>query len=145
MHNISFFNTILIILVCLLMLSACSSESTPDTETAIHSFQWNKEESYLVDYTIVEDAIYLRYLFCFENNTDSNVLIKYPGAKFSFFDLLGWMEYKSVFPGICENGETSFVVKSGEKKEIILIFKGGYTGGVVKENLKVSSIVLMQD
>ncbi len=100
------------------------------------SFYWLPEESFFVDYDIVDEkTIKFRYTICFVNNLDVDTTISL-SAKFDKKELAGWVVQTDGFMGCDENGELLYKeIKQGEKEFVTVTFEGKYLGGEVNENL----------
>ena len=133
---------LLIIIISIFVQCAPISSSEPNEEFGGN--RWIEEESGFLDYTIVDETIQFRYLFCFQNDTEYDLTFNAFAAKFKKRDLKGWLQYEKFFNGTLENGENSVTVKAGEKKNLALIFEGEYLGGTVNENLNAVHIGMVE-
>lgn len=139
---------ICILLVCaslLLCLSGCRTANSQDSTEDLPNFRWIREESGLVDYTISDNIIQVRYALCFENNSESDTSLSHLFASFKKSHLRGWMKYEIAYHGYLENGDDTLIVKSGEKTTVIYVFTGEYLGGDVNEKLYMTDFVCIQD
>lgn len=136
--QIMLFSAILILCGCLML--------DDDSQSAVMSkgtLRWIREQSFCENITIQKDQVILTYSFRFENTTDEDLWVCYPQAKFSRFELRGWLEYDH-FSGYGENGENMFLVPANDEADIIVIFKGNYLGGSVNKELSLPAIVFIQ-
>ena len=105
---------------------------------------WVKDQSYLLDYTIQDNSIELRYSFRFENHTGYDLRINGFVVDLRKKDLKGWLKYEDFYNGMLENGEDDIMIRSGEKIDVVLVLKGEYLGGEVNTNFQVDHIVMGQ-
>ena len=106
-----------------------------EEQTNEDTLYWLPDESYFVDYEIVEGKVKFRYAICFVNNSGNDCFIKL-SAKFATKDLKGWAENNEFFDGCDENGEWEYrKVKNGEKSVLVYTFTTKYLGGPVNTNL----------
>lgn len=105
---------------------------------------WVKDQSYLLDYTIQDNSIELRYSFRFENHTGYDLRINGFVVDLRKKDLKGWLKYEDYYNGMLENGEDDIMIRSGEKIDVVLVLKGEYLGGEVNTNFRVNHILMGQ-
>lgn len=131
---------VVLLLVCSIVLGIVgvamffilNSPNTNDVDSDIH---WLPEESYFVDYEVVDGKVRFRYAICFVNNSEYDVGIKL-SARFKADELGGWIKYSSFFEGYDENGEWDYrIINHGEKVQYIYTFEGEFLGGAVNTNL----------
>lgn len=104
---------------------------------------WLPDESYFVDYEIVDDEVRFRYAICFVNNSGSDSHIRL-SAKFAAKDLKGWAENSGFFDGYDENGECDYrKIKNGEKTVLVYSFTTKYLGGPVNTTLSFPEELLL--
>lgn len=105
---------------------------------------WVRDQSYLLDYTIKDNSIQLRYSFCFQNHTGYDLRVNGFVVDLRKSDLNGWLKYENSYNGALENGDDDILILSGEKINVILVLEGEYLGGEVNTNFRVNHIVMGQ-
>ena len=132
--------SIAIIFVIFICFAFFSKIYYPHKGSGNKSLRMIPEESFFVDYDIVnENTVKFRYSICFANDSeiDTNVSIQ---ATFNSDELKGWVKKEHLFIGMDNNGKMlSETVKHGEKVNIVFVFEGEYLGGSVNENLSFPS------
>ena len=100
------------------------------------SITFVQEESFFVDYRIIDDSIVeFKYSLCLRNNDYRDIRVRL-SAKFNEKELDGWVECQDYFKGYDEDGDLAYrLVESQEKVNLIYIFRGKYLGGSVNEQL----------
>lgn len=125
--------------------STMSNAPVCTNEERCNSLHWIKEESEYIGSDVQGDHVQIQYALVFENHSDVDYRCDYLGAKFSFWDLFGWMKYEQFFDGYCDDGTTEFIVPGGEKVKITFSFTGEYTGGKIRSELSVPvEVMFMQ-
>ena len=119
--------------VVLVTMCGCHTNSEPSKLRIV------KEESYFAGYEIKGDRVIFSYSICFANDYEEDFDILF-SARFKKSELKGWFERDekdtSFISGSPVIGEwKNFIIKSGEKKNVLLYFEGQYLGGEVNENL----------
>lgn len=138
----AFYTLFVTFLLC--FITGCADEdtaSTPDTEY----FAWIQEESMLVDVKIEDNNVQLFYSICFDNRYDHGVTVSSVVAKFSQYDLLGWLHYQDAFVAETTDGCNSVIIPPETKMSVTFIFQGEYLGGEIDEDLRFASLVYMVD
>lgn len=119
----------------LILLSGCLMMTDHADDGDPNTLRWIPEESRFLDYEITENRIRFKYSICFENGFDTDEMISL-SAKFARKELKGWLKYESFFEGCDETGNRAYyLIKSGEKVNLVFVFEGEYLGGSVNENL----------
>lgn len=131
---IALLSTVIILLGIggIILYSILQSPQTDDLNDTLH---WLPDESYFVDYEIVDNTVKFRYSICFVNGTERDCGVKV-SAKFKEEELSNWIKNVDFFEGHSKNGEWSYCeIKSGEKINLVLTFEGEYLGGSVNTDL----------
>lgn len=117
-----------------------AQQETENTENMLH---WLPEESYFVDYEIIDNTVKFRYAICFVNNSGSDCSVTL-SAKFHAKDLKGWTENNDFLEGCDENGEwVSSVIQNGEKAVRTYCFTVPYTGGTVNTDIQFPEEIML--
>ena len=101
-------------------------------------FYWIPEESYFVDYKIIDDEVVFSYSICFVNEWDEDYAVDI-SAKFKKTELRNWIEYKGFYLGT----STDNVIKGNSKKNIIYCFEGKYLGGKVNTDISFPTEIIL--
>lgn len=144
---------VLICLICLLILFlACWAfslfsddvyeEAECNDSEKCNKLHWLEEESCYLGSEIDGRYVKLRYSLVFENHAEVDYRCSQMNAKFSFWELLGWIKYEQFYDGEIVDGADAFVVPSGEKVKVTFVFTGEYTGGDIKDNISAPVEIL---
>ena len=125
---------IAIILLVSIVLCGCSM----NTKREKSKFYWIPEESYFVDYEIVDNNIVFSYSICFVNDWDEDYAVDI-SAKFKKSELRNWIEYKGFYLAT----STDNVIKANSKKNIIYCFEGKYLGGKVNTDISFPTEIIL--
>lgn len=125
---------VICIFIVAVFLNLCGCFVHKENESN-NSLYWIKEDGRFIDYSIYGETIAFRYLVSFKNNSDHDLIITAPTVYFQKKDMQGWIDYHDSLESSFPNDEHNVLIKSGEKKDIILEFEGPYSGGVVNENI----------
>ena len=142
MKKIIYFATMCIIIL-LIVAGHFSFGNIAVSEKNENEF-WVREESYLLNYTIQDNSIQLRYSFCFQNQTGYDLRLNGFVVDLRKRDLKGWLKYEDSYDGVLENGEDDILILSGERINVILVIEGEYLGGDVNTNFRINHIVMGQ-
>ena len=123
-----------IILLISIVLCGCNMNTRKEKSR----FYWIPEESYFVDYKIIEDKIIFSYSICFVNDWDEDYAVDI-SAKFKKSELKNWIEYKKFYLGT----STDNVVKGHSKKNIIYYFEGKYLDGKMNTNISFPTEIIL--
>ncbi len=125
----------LLFLILLLIPWILHVRST-DTEN-VTSWQWIREDSYLVDIQLDDDnkTVVILYSFCFSNPTESAYALAPISANFAQNDLAGWMDYQQFFVGERQDGNYYTVLQPQETTNVIYSFSGKYLGGEISTHI----------
>lgn len=135
MKKWSIFLVVIIFLLAFMVVTMCSCNANSEPS----KLRIVKEESYFAGYEIKGDRVIFSYSICFANDYEEDFDILF-SARFKKSELKGWFERDekdtSFISGSPVIGEwKNFIIKSGEKKNVLLYFEGQYLGGEVNENL----------
>ena len=99
----------------------------------VTSWQWIREESYLVDIELDTDngTVAILYSFCFTNPTENSYTLAPISANFARNDLAGWMDYQQFYVGQRKDGNYYTVLQPQETVNVVYSFSGKYLGGEI--------------
>lgn len=146
-RNMTIFRKVLV--ACLIGVvfygvAACEQSSTPGIISAGTGINIVLDESYFVGYTVNGDTVFFDYALTFENTTDDDFRIPYVDVSFSRNKLRGWIRYEKFYSGYEKETGTDFFLHAGERKTVVLSFKGEYLGGEVTDAGTPLRIMLLQ-
>lgn len=123
------------ILICLLisMIPRVRNADSGD----VTSWQWIREDSYLVDIKLDADngTVSILYSFCFTNPTETSYALAPISANFARNDLAGWMDYQQFLVGQRQDGNYYTVLQPQETVNVVYVFSGKYLGGEISTHI----------
>ena len=142
--NKSIFVITLIIIILIIGIFLLNSHLSALKKDKIERLYWVSEESYFVDYEIVDSKkVRFRYSICFVNNTKNDMTISL-GAKFKQSEIKEWLKQSEFLTGYNDNHEPLYSkILSGEKKNIIFMFEGEYLNGKINRNLSFPEEIIL--
>lgn len=128
--------TFAFLILIYLLISMLSHHRTADSGN-VTSWQWIREDSYLVDIELDADngTVAILYSFCFTNPTESSYALAPISANFARNDLAGWMEYQQFFVGQRQDGNYYTVLQPQETVNVVYSFSGKYLGGEISTHI----------
>ncbi len=114
-NNICFLCAVVILIAFLVIMSFIILSPPKKTDNDNGYLSWIKEESYFVDYSIVDSTVKFRYSICFENTSEYDFQISPASAGFQADELKEWVAYEKSFEGYPESDEYYTVIPSGKK------------------------------
>lgn len=101
------------------------------------SWQWIREESYLVDIALDADngTVAILYSFCFSNPTENPYALAPISANFARKDLAGWIDYQQFYVGKRLDDNYYTILEPQQTTNVIYSFEGEYIGGEVNTHI----------
>ena len=128
-----------------LIFIGCTPNNTVSAPSE-EGFFWDQDESELVDVKIVDDEVYLYYSLCFDNrNDDCSVQVSSVTGSFSKFDCKGWLKHQKAFVAETEDGQNGLLIPPKTKTSVVFVFQGEYLGGEIKEDMRLDTLVFLQN